>query len=421
MTFTTDELGEAQATFLLVCSDDRGALSDTVVQFIPLRNFPPLIGLQSVFDPLKNMQREFIDADGNAHRGRGGRGRHGLLELGRHELPICRPSIRTAAAPWITFYRYTLADDLPDSTYDLGDPRANPETAWVRAPFMDDADFAFFDILFEDVQPGTRTLTVSVKDEAGSDPMFRYQWVVRPPRGPVLYIPDVSSSATRRFYLEYLDSSFGAGGWDRFNFWIGFPDDPRRPAVYLPQVRPGPVDGHGHRLEQSQVGGVERGRADPLGGSGRWSRTGTTHVRLAGPDRNEDRAGPPLPPGRDGGQPHRITAQPVADAAGQAGREPGRLPAPGDLDAQLERRGHRTQYPGRGGQRGPVPYGGVPGMLRGSAPARAPLRSHRGGARALAGHPCRGLAGGHQPAAGRVREDGGLRPSRRHSFARDWG
>lgn len=192
MTFTTDELGEAQATFLLVCSDDRGALSDTVVQFIPLRNFPPLIGLQSDFDPLKNMQREFIDADGNPTEDGSAAVDTVFWNWGpmNFRLSASDPDGRSTMDP---FYRYTLADVLPDSTYDLGDPRANPETAWVRAPFMDDADFAFFDILFEDVQPGTRTLTVSVKDEAGSDPMFRYQWVVRPPRGPVLYIPDRKS------------------------------------------------------------------------------------------------------------------------------------------------------------------------------------------------------------------------------------
>jgi len=65
MTFVTDDEGNAEATFYLVCRDDRGALSDTLVQYIPLRNFPPVINFQSDFEPLKNMQRE-ITAPGGA-------------------------------------------------------------------------------------------------------------------------------------------------------------------------------------------------------------------------------------------------------------------------------------------------------------------------------------------------------------------
>jgi len=233
MTFTTDDQGEAEATFLLACRDDRGALSDTVVQFIPLKNFPPVIGFQSDFDPLRNLQREFRDADGNPTTDGSAAVDTVFWNWGpmNFRLSASDPDGRRTMDP---FYRYTLADALPDSTYDLGDPRANPEDSWVRVPFETEDQFAFFDILFTTVLPGTRTLTVSVRDEAGSDPMFRYTWEVRAPRGPVLYIPDASSTATRAFYTEYLDTAYGAGGWETYAFWKGFPDDP---AVLLHTMR----------------------------------------------------------------------------------------------------------------------------------------------------------------------------------------
>ncbi|NTV04056.1 hypothetical protein HGA89_03935, partial [bacterium] len=50
MTFETDDAGRAQALIRLACRDDRGAYSDTVSQFIPLRNFPPVINFVSDYD-----------------------------------------------------------------------------------------------------------------------------------------------------------------------------------------------------------------------------------------------------------------------------------------------------------------------------------------------------------------------------------
>lgn len=233
MTFSTDDQGEAEATFLLVCRDDRGALSDTTVQYIPLKNFPPVISMQSDFDPLRNLQREFIDADGNPTEDGSAAADTVYWNWGpmNFRMSASDPDGRQTMDP---FFRYTLADPLPDETWDEGDPLADPETAWVRVPLTGSAEFAFFEILLENVAPGERTLTVSVQDEAGSDPMFRYTWVVREPAGPVLYIPDASSSATRNFYLEYLDTSFGEGAWGRYSFWNGYPDNP---AVLLLTMR----------------------------------------------------------------------------------------------------------------------------------------------------------------------------------------
>ncbi|MBT3317916.1 hypothetical protein HN388_08025, partial [bacterium] len=53
MTFVTDDNGEAFADFRLVCRDNRGALSDTVHQYVPLKNFPPVINFESDFDTLR--------------------------------------------------------------------------------------------------------------------------------------------------------------------------------------------------------------------------------------------------------------------------------------------------------------------------------------------------------------------------------
>jgi len=124
------------------------------------------------------------------------------------------------------FYRYTLADVLPDSTYDVEDPRADPETAWVRVPIEGGRKQGDFILKTIDPVPGSTTLTVSVGDEAGSITMLAYSWEVRNPGGPVIYIPDASSSFTRNYYIEFMDASFGQGSWDRYDFWRNFPDDP---------------------------------------------------------------------------------------------------------------------------------------------------------------------------------------------------
>ena len=38
-----------------------------------------------------------------------------------------------------------MADDEPDSTYDEDDPRADPETSWVRVPFYGSEEIGYRD------------------------------------------------------------------------------------------------------------------------------------------------------------------------------------------------------------------------------------------------------------------------------------
>jgi len=217
MTFTTDENGEAEATFLLVCRDDRGALSDTLVQFVPLRNFPPVINFQSDFEPLVNMQREFI-YEGEA-----------VVDTvywnwGAMNFRLFAFDL-DGFATMDDYFRYTLADGDPDITWDHDDPAADPEVGWIRKSFEGFEEFREFEIDFNAVEPGAnRTLTVSVKDEADADTRFTYSWEVRAPNGPVLYISDNSSSQARELYSQTLDSVYGVAGWDWYNLWYGFPD-----------------------------------------------------------------------------------------------------------------------------------------------------------------------------------------------------
>lgn len=225
MTFSPDVDGNADATFMLACMDNRGAYSDTIVQFIPMHNFPPVVEFESDFDPLSNMQREFHDADGNVIEDGSAAADTVFWNWGPGNFRIQAYDL-DGQATMEPFYRYTLADVLPDSTYDEDDPRANPETNWVRVPYPASGELRKFNIFIKSVQPGAaRTLSVSVKDMVGSGPVFQYTWEVRAPKGPVIYIPDASASRTREFYTAYLDSRYGEGNWDTYSFWKGFPDE----------------------------------------------------------------------------------------------------------------------------------------------------------------------------------------------------
>lgn len=225
ITFSPDIEGNADVTFSVACRDNRGAYSDTIVQFIPMHNFPPVVEFQSDFDPLTNMQREFLDADGNVIQDGSAAADTVFWNWGPGNFRVQTYDL-DGSATMEPFYRYTLADVLPDSTYDLGDERADPETTWVRAYYESDVQLRKFNIFIKSVLPGpARTLSVSVKDTVGSGPIHQYTWEVRAPKGPVLYIPDSSAPQTREFYETYLDSRYGEGNWDSYTFWKGFPDE----------------------------------------------------------------------------------------------------------------------------------------------------------------------------------------------------
>jgi len=227
MTFAPDDQGNAEATFLLVCRDDRGALSDTVVQFVPLRNFPPAVNFQSDFDPLRNLQRELIDASGNVTLDPNAAVDTMYYNWGPMNFRMFALDL-DGAETMDDFYRYTLADGEPEITFEEDDPDADPAIGWVRVPFNSSAEIKQFTISLSDVPPGpARTLRISVKDEAFSDASFSYTWEVREPRGPVLFLGEGLSPTQRAFYETILDTHYGVGGWDRYAFWVvGSPDSP---------------------------------------------------------------------------------------------------------------------------------------------------------------------------------------------------
>ncbi len=221
MTFFTNADGTAEATFYLVCRDDRGALSDTLVQYIPLRNFPPAINFQSDFNPLRNMQREVAGADTLYWNWGASNFRFFALDL-------------DGAATMDAFYRYTVSPIEPTVTYDLGDPLADPLSTWVRVPFPTADEVREFEIFVSGVPAGAATLTVSVTDEAAADTRFSYSWDVRSPRSNILYVRDNTSSIGLNLYRALMDGRFGASNWDTYEFWMGFPD---RPYVLLESMR----------------------------------------------------------------------------------------------------------------------------------------------------------------------------------------
>ncbi len=218
MTFATDDQGNAEAVFYVVCKDDRGALSDTLVQLIPLRNSPPAINFQSDFDPLRNMQREITlsgttPIDTLYWNWGAANFRFFALDL-------------DGAETMDDFYRYTLAPDEPTETYDEGDPLADPLTNWVRVPFEETGLVRDFQVLVSGLPAGPATLRVGVTDEAAADSVFSYSWEVREPRSNILYVKDNSSSLGRALYTAVMDDRFGADNWDLYDFWFGFPDHP---------------------------------------------------------------------------------------------------------------------------------------------------------------------------------------------------
>ncbi len=218
MNFDTDDQGEAEATFYIVARDNRDALSDTLVQLFPLKNFPPEIYFEADFDPLSNMQREI---NGSAV------GDTVYWNWGDSNFKLTASDL-DGPLTMDRSYRYTFADSEPTETYWEDDPQADPENTWVKAMFTNawdrEAFFFAFEINARNLAVGSRTLTVSISDEGGSDTRFVYQWEVRAPRSNILYIKDNSSSIGRQCYGEFMDARFGVGNWDTYDFWMGYPD-----------------------------------------------------------------------------------------------------------------------------------------------------------------------------------------------------
>ncbi len=204
MTFATDDEGLAEATIRLTCQDNRGALSDTVTLYVPLRNFPPVIGFQRTFDPEPwsfnaAVFRLFaMDPDG----------------------------IQTMD----TFYRYKLDTADDGLVYPSGDPDADPSLGWVEVDFPS-PDLTDFQIELRNIPSGLRTLSVTVGDEADADALLEYEWTVRPAAGPVLIVKDSGASNAEELYTGFMDEIYGpndeeAGlfNWSRYEILEGLPD-----------------------------------------------------------------------------------------------------------------------------------------------------------------------------------------------------
>ncbi len=217
ITFEPDpQSGEASATLRVVCRDNRGALSDTASQFIPMRNHPPLVGFMSDYDPLKNMQREINSATGDTT----------FWNWGPNSFRFFAYDL-DGFATMDTFFRYTMAEDDPDETWSWDDPDADPDVGWIQVPFTEGTESREFDIYIPDIAPGMRTLTVSVQDEANGDPLFQYSWEVRSTHGPVLFVSDnLSPSIGQPVYQNLLTDTYGEGNWDQYVFLEQFPDSP---------------------------------------------------------------------------------------------------------------------------------------------------------------------------------------------------
>lgn len=216
MTFSPDPItGEASATISVVCQDNRGAFSDTISQFIPMRNHPPVVQFKSNFDPKQNMQREFVaDPDSFLYWNWGPT---------NFRLGVYDPD---GLDTMDSYYRYTLAEGDPQQEWDEGDPSADLETGWIRANFLPGAESYEFELFIANVTPGQKTLTISVQDEAGGDAWFQYQWEVRAPINSILYFFDNASGPGKELYYAFLNETFGQDNWDQYEFVYGFPDKP---------------------------------------------------------------------------------------------------------------------------------------------------------------------------------------------------
>lgn len=217
MTFVTDDAGEADVVFYLACRDDRGAMSDTLVRHVPVSNSRPVLNLQRDFEPLTNLQREFVD-----------NGEAGIDTVywnwGSMNLR-CFAADLDGRATMDSFYYYHTADEDPPDTVAFT-PDADPMLHWIEVLFEGAGEIVDFEIFVSGLPPGQRTLTVVTGDEAGAEARLPFSWEVRAPRGPVLVVPDNSGPATKEFYAGFCDQYFGAEAWDLYDFWFGFPDDP---------------------------------------------------------------------------------------------------------------------------------------------------------------------------------------------------
>jgi hypothetical protein len=199
MTFSTDDLGEARALIRLACRDNRGALSDTISQFIPLRNFPPVINFVTDYDTTywsyssANFRFFALDLDGNVTMD--------------DSLVYYLDTADTTLAPVVE-----------------GGPLADPSQRPVIKR-LDNVDAGQFEVnLHGSAVPGDRRLTVLIGDEADATTRFEWDWEVRAPLSDVLLVDDFIGNIDRTFYYAAMDSIFGPDNWSLYELSNGLPD-----------------------------------------------------------------------------------------------------------------------------------------------------------------------------------------------------
>ena len=199
MTFETDDAGRAQALIRLACRDDRGAYSDTVSQFIPLRNFPPVINFVSDYDT-------FFWSYGSA-------------DFRCFALDLDGSVTMDDSVVYHLDTADTLLAPLPE-----GEPGANPALRPVIKRLDDPALGTFQIDLHGQIPPGERTLTIRVSDEADATTRFAWTWEARPVLSDVLLVDDSVGNYDRTFYHGVMDSIYGPGGWSLYDVSEGLPD-----------------------------------------------------------------------------------------------------------------------------------------------------------------------------------------------------
>lgn len=199
MTFATDVAGRARAVFRLACRDDRGALSDTLVQYVPLRNFPPVIHFVTGYDTVfwsygsANFRYEAADEDG-----------------------------QVTMDDSVTYYLDTA--DAGAAPVPLGHPDADPSQRPVRMAIPEPASGEFEVELHGVIPPGPRTLNVLVGDEANAVTRHEWSWEARAASSPVLLVDDSAGDFDVATYHALMDSVFGPDAWALFEVEEGLPD-----------------------------------------------------------------------------------------------------------------------------------------------------------------------------------------------------
>jgi hypothetical protein len=178
-----------------------------------MRNSPPVIAFQPDFEPFANLQREIRAGEAGAPPD--------TLYWNWGAMNFrCLAYDADGSDTMDDFYRFTVADPPPECV------GTDPEVCWVEASFLTSGDFREFTIDLVDLPPGVWTLTVAVGDESGTASTFTYDWEVRLPRGPVLLVTDTYGSLITDLYRPFLDGYLGPDGYDSYEFWFGYPDDP---------------------------------------------------------------------------------------------------------------------------------------------------------------------------------------------------